>query len=296
MEKEVILEVSHLCKYFPISKTLNKKAVDDVSFTINKGEIFGIIGESGCGKSTLVRTIKNLYQKDNGQIKYRGVDIDLLDKKKQEEINKKIQMVFQDPVSSLNPRMNILSIVTEGLVVKGVNDKNLLIEQAGKYLEIVGLSKEYLYRYPYEFSGGQKQRIGLARALIMEPEILILDEPISSLDVSMQAQILNLLKKLNKEMGLTMIFISHNLSITSEFSSRVAVMYNGRIVEIGNGEEVFRNPLHSYTKCLLNAVTYADPNKERNKPKISVSKNFTNSGELIHVDGSHYVRKEITNE
>lgn len=296
MNKEVILEVSHLCKYFPISKTLSKRAVDDVSFSVNKGEIFGIIGESGCGKTTLVRTIKSLYQKDAGQIKYHDIDIDTISKKEREEMNKKIQMVFQDPVSSLNPRMNILTIVTEGLVVKGIKDKKYLVEQASKYLEIVGLSKEYLYRYPYEFSGGQKQRIGLARALIMEPEILILDEPISSLDVSMQAQILNLLKKLNKEMGLTMIFISHNLLITSEFSNRIAVMYSGKLVEIGAGREVFDNPLHPYTRSLLNAVSYADPNKERNKEKTTISLEFNNNGEFVKINDSHYVRREISNE
>jgi len=292
MASDIVLEVKHLCKYFPINKELSKKAVDDVSFEVKRGEIFGIIGESGCGKTTLVRTIKELYRKDNGQIIYDGQDIDTLSKSQQSNINVKMQMVFQDPVSSLNPRMNILSIVTEGLVVKGIKDKKYLIEQAGKYLEKVGLSKDYLYRYPYEFSGGQKQRIGLARALIMEPEVLILDEPISSLDVSMQAQILNLLKKLKKEMGLTMIFISHNLLIASQFSDSIAVMYNGKIVESGTSEEIFNSPSHPYTKSLLNAITYADPNKERNKSESVLNQDFTNYGELTLISGHHYVRKE----
>ena len=286
-----ILEIKNLCKYFPINKKMSKKAVDDVSLCIEKGEIFGIIGESGCGKTTLVRTLKGLYRKDGGQIIYDGVDIDTLDKKEISNINLKMQMVFQDPISSLNPRMNVLSIVTEGLVVKGARNKDYLIEQAGKYLELVGLSKEYIYRYPHEFSGGQRQRIGLARALIMKPDLLILDEPISSLDVSMQAQILNLLKKLKKEMNLTMIFISHNLLIASQFSDHIAVMYDGKIVELGASKEIFENPQHPYTNNLLNSVAYADPNKERNKQEVDLVSEFTTSGELIAISKEHYVRK-----
>jgi ABC-type oligopeptide transport system ATPase subunit len=287
-----ILEIKNLCKYFPINKKMSKKAVDDVSLCIEKGEIFGIIGESGCGKTTLVRTLKGLYQKDAGQIIYDGVDIDTLDKKETSNINLKMQMVFQDPISSLNPRMNVLSIVTEGLVVKGARNKDYLIEQAGKYLELVGLSKEYIYRYPHEFSGGQRQRIGLARALIMKPDLLILDEPISSLDVSMQAQILNLLKKLKKEMNLTMIFISHNLLIASQFSDHVAVMYDGKIVELGASKEIFENSQHPYTNNLLNSVAYADPNKERNKQEVDIVNEFSTSGELVAISKEHYVRKE----
>ncbi len=295
MQNKYILEIKNLCKYFPINKKLYKKAVDGVTFNIKKGEIFGIIGESGCGKTTLVRTLKGLYQKNDGQIIYDGSDIDLLDKKEISNINLKMQMVFQDPISSLNPRMNILSIVTEGLVVKGIKDKKYLIQQAEKYLEIVGLSKEYIYRYPHEFSGGQRQRIGLARALIMEPELLILDEPISSLDVSMQAQILNLLKKLKKEMNLTMIFISHNLLIASQFADHIAVMYDGKIVEIGSSKEIFEHAAHPYTKNLINSVSYADPNKERNKKDLDIVQEFNTNGELECIGEEHYVRKEKLN-
>lgn len=292
MKKETILEISNLKKYFPISKNVYKKAVDDVSFKVSKGEIFGIIGESGCGKTTLVRTIKELYKKDDGKIFYKSKDVDSLSKGEKHSYNISLQMIFQDPVSSLDPRMNILDIVTEGLLIKGVSDKDLLVKEAEKYLEIVGISKESIYRYPYEFSGGQKQRIGLARALIMQPEILILDEPISSLDVSMQAQILNLLKKLQKQMNLTMIFISHNLLIANQFCDQIAVMNNGKFVECGTSKEVFNNPLHPYTKNLINSISYADPNKERNKKKFDCLDEYSCDGELTLVSGTHYVRKE----
>lgn len=365
---EKILEVKNLKQYFKIGSSYIK-AVDDVSFDIYKGEVFGIVGESGCGKTTTGRSIIRLYEPSSGVVKFKGqiissgvMDIKLnikktkrnkanalksLDKnspnyleektnllnkynselsqletnlsnakwdqkhgadkyvldqineieekykellnnssskeetlklkaKKKEEINlakknklmKKMQMIFQDPIASLDPRMTVHEIISEGLIIRGIKDKKYIDEKVKEVLELVGLLPEHATRYPHEFSGGQRQRIGIARAIIMEPELIIADEPISALDVSIQAQVMNLLNELREKMNLTIIFIAHNLSVVKYFSDRIAVMYFGKIVELATCEELFKNPLHPYTKALLSAIPLPDPRYEEKRKRI----------------------------
>ncbi len=363
-DREKLLEVSHLKQYFKIGPKTTLKAVDDISFDVYKGEVFGIVGESGCGKTTTGRSIIKLYEPSSGYVKFKGqvisagtLDIknkisklkkdrnkeiasldknsasynddknaiiekyseplleakkELLDAKweqkhgtdqyikdqitaikekystealennselkkeyskeiklaKKNKLMTKMQMIFQDPISSLDPRMTVFEIIAEGLIIRGIKDKEYMIRKVNEVLELVGLLPEHASRYPHEFSGGQRQRIGIARAIIMEPELIIADEPISALDVSIQAQVMNLLNDLREKMNLTIVFIAHNLSVVKYFSDRIAVMYFGKIVELTTSKELFEHPLHPYTKSLLSAIPLPDPDYEKKRKRI----------------------------
>jgi oligopeptide/dipeptide ABC transporter ATP-binding protein len=235
------------------------KAVDDVSFDIKKGETYGLVGESGCGKSTLGRTITRMYDATEGEIFYNGVDIAKLPKKELSFYHKKMQIIFQDPYSALNPYMNVQEIIDEPMKLHTNVPKAERLEKIEYLLAKVGMSKSDMQKFPYEFSGGQRQRIGIARALSVEPEFVLCDEPISALDVSIQAQVVNMLEDLQKELGLAYLFVAHDLSMVRHISDRIGVMYLGKIVEISPSGELYKNPLHPYTKALLSAIPIADP-------------------------------------
>ncbi len=348
-EKEVLLRVEHLCQYFKTNK-----AVDDVSFDVRKGEVFGLVGESGCGKTTTGRSIIKLYDITSGNIYFKGkriaagtmsykreiakareemktadparkAELKAIIAKNREEIKKakfdhekcdkvhandlvneveakykpllekatgeelselkakyayekriaskqrfitQIQMIFQDPIASLDPRITVYDIIAEGLVIRGETDKKIVDEKVYKVLEMVGLVREHATRYPHEFSGGQRQRIGVARAVIMNPEIIIADEPVSALDVSIQAQVINLLNELREELGLTILFIAHDLSVVKYFSDRIGVMYYGKLVELADADELFAHPMHPYTRSLLSAIPLPDPIYEKQRVRI----------------------------
>lgn len=295
MTREKLLEVKNLQKHFAVGKKNTIKAVDGVSFDIYKGETFGLVGESGCGKSTTGRTIIRLYDATGGEVKFNGEDVH--GKKNKAELlkfNRKMQMIFQDPSSSLNPRMTVLDIIAEGLdvhkLVKNEAERKAKVEEL---LEAVGLNREHATRFPHEFSGGQRQRIGIARALAVDPEFIIADEPISALDVSIQAQVVNLLKKLQKERGLTYLFIAHDLSMVKYISDRIGVMYMGNLVELAESDELYNNPIHPYTKSLLSAIPLPDPRYERTRKRISYdpSVHGTDSDfELREIVPGHFVR------
>lgn len=333
-EREVILRVEHLCQYFKMGPANELKAVDDVSFEIHRGEVFGLVGESGCGKTTTGRSIIRLYDITSGNVIFNGQRIcaglrsykdairaakeDLNRIKKQIEADKKsgktqgsteyekrlaeaksrclaaineqkekirkaiedmklvkkthimnkMQMIFQDPIASLDPRMTVKDIIAEGLVIRGVRDKKEIEEKVYKMLDLVGLLPEHAGRYPHEFSGGQRQRIGIARAIILNPDFIIADEPISALDVSIQAQVINLLNDLRNRLGLTILFIAHDLSVVKYFSDTIAVMYFGKIVELASSDELFAHPLHPYTKSLLSSIPLPDPEIEKGRQRI----------------------------
>lgn len=271
------------------------KAVDDVSFTIQKGETFGLVGESGCGKTTTGRTIIRLYQPTGGEIYFNGKLISgRLTKEARQEVTRGMQMIFQDPIASLNPRMTVKEIIGEGLKINKLckNEKEMLA-MVYDILETVGLTKEHASRYPHEFSGGQRQRIGIARALITNPDLIIADEPISALDVSIQAQVLNLLNGLRKKLGLTILFIAHDLSVVKYFSDRIGVMYNGKLVELANADELYTRPLHPYTQSLLSAIPLPDPHHERNRKRIYYNPDIhdykSERPELIEIRPGHFV-------
>ncbi|AYV73042.1 MULTISPECIES: ABC transporter ATP-binding protein [Niallia] len=295
MTREKLLEVKNLQKHFSAGRDRVIKAVDGVSFDIFKGETFGLVGESGCGKSTTGRTIIRLYDATGGEVKFEGEDVH--GKKSKAELrkfNQKMQMIFQDPHSSLNPRMTVLDIIAEGIdnhnLAKTPEERRQRVEEL---LEVVGLNKEHATRFPHEFSGGQRQRIGIARALAVEPDFIICDEPISALDVSIQAQVVNLLKKLQKERGLTYLFIAHDLSMVKYISDRIGVMYMGNMVELAEADELYENPIHPYTKSLLSAIPLPDPRYERERKRIAYdpSVHDTNEpAELREVTPGHYVR------
>ncbi len=321
-EGEVLLSVQNLCQYFG-----GLKAVDDVSFDVKKGEVFGLVGESGCGKTTTGRSIIKLYNITSGSVYFKGqrvaagtlsykkaarqakedtkaeiaairaegqpgaealiaakkTELRRFVAKQRKEVSSarhdnkhvsrnlitQIQMIFQDPIASLDPRMTVREIISEGLVIKGMRDKKKIDEMVYRVLEMVGLVREHAGRYPHEFSGGQRQRIGVARAIIMQPEIIIADEPVSALDVSIQAQVINLLNDLRHELGLTILFIAHDLSVVKYFSDRIGVMYFGKMVELADADELFRNPMHPYTKSLLSAIPLPDPEYEKNRKRIT---------------------------
>ena len=323
---EVLLRVENLCQYFKMGKG-ELKAVNNVSFDVKKGEVFGLVGESGCGKTTTGRSIIRLYDITSGNIYFKGQRIaagtrsykDAIKNAKSElqrltaeckaegteeamirlhertaEINEfidqqyaeiekakydhkhydkdlvtKIQMIFQDPIASLNPRMTVKEIISEGLVVNGIKDKAYIEEKVYEILELVGLVREHAGRYPHEFSGGQRQRIGIARAVIMHPDMIIADEPISALDVSVQAQVINLLNELRETLGLTILFIAHDLSVVKYFSDRIGVMYFGNLVELASSDELFAHPLHPYTRSLLSAIPQPDPHSEKKRRRIT---------------------------
>lgn len=268
---EKLLEVKNLKQYFNVGKPSEVRAIDGISFDIRRGETFGLVGESGCGKSTTGRTIIRLYDATDGEVLYDGVSVHGNKSKAEvKSLNQKMQMIFQDPYASLNPRMKVLDIIAEGLDVHGlVKNAKERKQKVVELLETVGLNKEHADRYPHEFSGGQRQRIGIARALAVNPEFIIADEPISALDVSIQAQVVNLLKDLQKEKGLTYLFIAHDLSMVKYISDRIGVMYFGKLVEMAPAEELYKNPRHPYTKSLLSAIPLPDPNYERTRVRKS---------------------------
>ena len=260
-KKEKLIEMKNLKKYFPMKKRQVLKAVENVTMDIYKGEILSLVGESGSGKTTLGRTVSRLYAKTNGDILFNGKPVEEYGRK---EFTKKVQMIFQDPQASLNPRMTVGDIVAEGIDIhKLASSKQERMEKVYSLLELVGLNREHASRFPHEFSGGQRQRIGIARALAVNPSVLVCDEPISALDVSIQAQVVNLLKDLQKERNLTMLFIAHDLSMVKYISDRVAVMYRGKVVELGTPDAVYGDPVHSYTKSLISAVPVADPDYKK---------------------------------
>lgn len=335
---EVLLKVEHLCQYFKMGAGQELRAVDDISFEIRKGEVFGLVGESGCGKTTTGRSIIKLYDVTGGSVYFKGQRIcagirsykdavkaaraeyraeasavkKLIKQDKAEgqteiraeyaerlaaaeekfravlteqtaniraakedernakksRIIYKMQMIFQDPIASLDPRMTVRDIIAEGLIIRGEKDKKFIDEQVYKMLDLVGLLPEHAGRYPHEFSGGQRQRIGIARAIILNPELIIADEPISALDVSIQAQVINLLNDLRERLGLTILFIAHDLSVVKYFSDKIGVMYYGKMVELAPADELFDNPLHPYTKSLLSAIPLPDPNFEKGRKRI----------------------------
>lgn len=263
-----VMEVKNLKKYFKLSKNVILKAVDDVSFYINEGETLGLVGESGCGKTTCGRTAISMYSKTDGEVLYRGQDVHTLQGAKKKEFTKEVQIIFQDPYASLNPRMTVGDIVAEGIDIHGLYRGKERMEKVYELLKQVGLNKEHVNRFPHEFSGGQRQRIGIARALAVEPSFIMCDEPISALDVSIQAQIVNLLIQLQHEKKLTYLFIAHDLSMVKHISDRVAVMYLGTVAEITTSEELYDKPLHPYTKALLSAIPIPDPKIEKARQRI----------------------------
>ena len=272
----MLVEIKDLKKHFKVGRKTWLKAVDGISLSIEKGETLGLVGESGCGKSTLGRTIVGLYEPTAGSITFDGKDVTHLKGHDRLQFTRDVQMIYQDPYASLNPRMTVADIVAEGLdvhgIVKGAEREARIFE----LLELVGLSREHANRFPHEFSGGQRQRVGIARALAINPKFIICDEPISALDVSIQAQVVNLLEDLQKEMGLTYLFIAHDISMVAHISDRIAVMYLGAMVELSTSDTIMEQPLHPYTRALLSAVPFADPHESRERPRIKLTGDVPN--------------------
>ena len=292
-EREVILEVKNLKQYFRMNRHFTVKAVDDISFKVYRGETFGIVGESGSGKSTTGRSIIKLYEPTAGQVVFEGKEITgKITEETRKMLRTKFQMIFQDPMASLNPRKTVMNIIAQGLDIHKLyktqeERENMVYE----ILETVGLSREHAHRYPHEFSGGQRQRIGIARALIMSPSFVIADEAISALDVSIQAQVVNILKKLQKDRDLTYIFIAHDLSMVRYISDRIAVMHQGKIVEMGSSDAIYKSPIHPYTKALLSAVPHPNPGVERYRKRMYYDPATVdyNAGQYHTVEGDHVV-------
>lgn len=299
-----LIEVEGLKKYFHVGKGKVLKAVDNISFSIREGETLGMVGESGCGKTTAGRTVLRLYEPTGGSVKYNGTDIYKLSSGKMKAMRRDMQMIFQDPYASLNPRLTVQDIIGEALDIHNMagsrGERKKRIEEL---LDMVGLNHDHATRYPHEFSGGQRQRIGIARALAVNPKFIVCDEPISALDVSIQAQVVNLLKELQDRLGLTYLFIAHDLSMVKHISDRVAVMYLGRMVELAESEELYANPLHPYTKSLLSAIPIPDPEIEVNKKRIILhdelgspiysehEKTNEEDTQLVEVSKGHFVAK-----
>jgi oligopeptide transport system ATP-binding protein len=270
-----LLEVQNLTKHFYVGQgvilsRLGKtvKAVEDISFGVNKGETLGLVGESGCGKSTTGRCINRLLEPTHGKIRFGDLDVRALKSRDLKKYRREVAFIFQDPYASLNPRMTFGEIMAEPLVIHGIGTRKEQQGRAKEMLKVVGLNPEHINRYPHEFSGGQRQRVGIARALMLRPKMLICDEPVSALDVSIQAQIVNLLEELQEEFGLTYLFIAHDLAVVRHICDRVAVMYLGKIVELGGWREVYNSPHHPYTQSLLSAVPVPDPDKQRQRSRI----------------------------
>lgn len=295
IEKKPLLVVKDLRQYFKVNKRFTVKAVDGVSFKVYPGETYGLVGESGSGKSTIGRSIIRLYQPTSGDINFNGVNISgRLMKEEEKNLRTKMQMIFQDPMACLNPRKKVIDIVAQGLDIHGVckNGKERE-EKVYDILNMVGLSKEHANRYPHQFSGGQRQRIGIARALIMNPDLIIADEAISALDVSIQAQVVNLMREIQVKTGTAIMFIAHDLSMVKYISDRIGVLHLGHLVETGTTEEIFNNPIHPYTKSLLSAIPHPNPKVE--KSRVAISYDYKTAGidyhlgENHHIGGEHYV-------
>ena len=267
MSEEILFELQNVSRFFPVEGRRILKAVDDISLQLKKGEIFGLVGESGCGKSTLGKTLVRLYEPSKGRILYKGQDISALKGKSARQYASEVQMIFQDPYASLDPRMTIGDIIKEGMRIHNIGNAKQRDDRMYELLELVGLSADHAQRFPYEFSGGQRQRAGIARALAVNPEFIVCDEPVSALDVSIQAQIINLLKRLQKQLGLTLLFIAHDLSVVRYLSDRVGVMYLGSLVETAEAEELYLNPIHPYTQGLLEAIPTPDPHVENGRKR-----------------------------
>ena len=269
MSEKTLLEVEGLKKYFRVGNGKTLKAVDDISFQIKKGQTLGLVGESGCGKTTVGRTLLRIYEPDAGKILFDGKDISRVSKKEAKELTRRMQMVFQDPYASLNPFFTVGEIVEEGMKIhKMYHSETERMERVYELLEMVGLNKDHANRFPHEFSGGQRQRVGIARALALNPEFIVCDEPISALDVSIQAQVVNMLMKFQEEMDLTYLFIAHDLSMVRHIADQTAVMYLGTMVEYGSTRDVYEHPVHPYTRGLLSAVPVADPDYEKAHNRI----------------------------
>ncbi|MCU1290559.1 MAG: oligopeptide/dipeptide transporter, ATP-binding protein [Acidobacteria bacterium] len=265
-QKEELLKVRNLVKHFPVENSDDVvRAVDGVTFDVFSGETLGLVGESGCGKSTVGRCLLRLHEPTSGDVFFENKNLVGLPNKEMQSLRREMQIIFQDPYASLNPRLNILSIVSEPLKIHGIGNKTERQERVADLLKKVGLDPNYMFRYPHEFSGGQRQRLGIARALALNPKLIIADEPVSALDVSVQAQVVNLLQDLQAEFGLTYLFISHGLAVVEHISKRVAVMYLGKIVEVAAAEDLYGNPLHPYTKALLSAIPVPDPKHKRER-------------------------------
>lgn len=295
-KKEILIDVQNLKQYFNEGKKNEVKAVDDISFQIYRGETLGLVGESGCGKSTTGRTLIKLHDATDGKVIFDNVDIQNIKKRKDLlKFNRRMQMIFQDPYASLNPRLKVMDIIAEGLDVhKLVSSNEERKKRVYELLETVGLNKEHANRYPHEFSGGQRQRLGIARALAVEPEFIIADEPISALDVSIQAQVVNLMQRLQEEKGITFLFIAHDLSMVKYISDRIGVMYFGKLVELGPSDQIYKHPQHEYTKSLLSAIPLPDPESERTRTRSSYEPDvhqYTDDEEqeLREVGPEHYV-------
>ncbi len=267
MTSDILVQADHLCKYFKISGNRMLHAVEDVNLSIHRGETLGLVGESGCGKSTLGRTMMGIYTPTKGKLLYDGKEMDLTRKSERFAFAKKAQIVFQDPYASLDPRMTVGSIIEEGMRIHKLYDAAGRRERVNALLDTVGLNHEHANRFPHEFSGGQRQRIGIARALAIEPEFIVCDEPISALDVSIQAQVINLLHDLQEKLGLTYLFIAHDLNIVKYISNRIAVMYLGSVVELADSDELYAHTLHPYSRALLSAVPIPDPKAEAMKKR-----------------------------
>ena len=291
MERKKILQVKNLKQYFG-TKNEPVKAIDGISFDVYEGETLGLVGESGCGKSTTGRSIIRLYDITDGEIIFKDKNVnDYKSRKDAMQFNREMQMIFQDPYASLNPRMTAGEIIAEAFDIHGLyKNKAERQQKIGELLESVGLNREHANRYAHEFSGGQRQRIGIARALSLDPSFIIADEPISALDVSIQAQVVNLLKQLQKERGLTYLFIAHDLSMVKYISDRIAVMYRGKILELGSADEIYSNPIHPYTKSLLSAVPQPNPEYERKRVRIPYKyEEPASNAEVIEARSGHFV-------
>lgn len=305
MSRKILLEVKNLKQYFPLGRKSVVKAVDDVSFHIYEGETFGLVGESGSGKSTTGRTIIRLYDPTGGEVIFddKVISDKKLPKDDKVYVNKHMQMIFQDPMACLNPRMTVMDIIAEGLDIHGLcKSKEERTQRVYELLRTVGLNEQHANRYPHEFSGGQRQRIGIARALAVEPKFIIADEPISALDVSIQAQVVNLLRKLQKENGLTYLFIAHDLSMVKYISDRIGVMHKGKLVELASSDDLYENPLHPYTKSLLSAIPLPDPDYEKTRERIkydpSIHDYSTESPEWVEIRPGHFIygsKSELAN-
>lgn len=294
---EILLDIQHLSHVYRMEKHVAIKAVDDVSFQLKKGEIFGLVGESGSGKSTVARCVMNVYQPTSGKILYNGIDITNKQefRRNRKMLETKRQIIFQDSTSSLNQRMKVADIIGEPMDIHHIKPpRGSLRAEAEFQLYYVGMDKEYLDKYPAELSGGQRQRVAIARALSMEPELLVADEPIASLDVSIQAQIVNLFQHLRMEHGCSMLFIAHDLSMVEYLCDRVGVMYHGKLVEIAPTGELFTNPQHEYTKALISAIPYPDPIAERSRKRMNFDEiTFEREGNMVKIAPEHFVlRKE----